>query len=89
MYLQITPEADKELEAGAVTEYPPQGFLFVKTPGGFLSSEEILRLLWQEVGTSPVQLYLEKREAEPEILRGASVPTSDRLQMGKKPWNEK
>ncbi len=83
LYGQLTKEACDGLAQGAVCKFPHYDF-FIRTPGGFLSPEEIFRILWQRVGDKPFRLFYETVDPEPVINSMATQAVSDSIAEGRK-----
>jgi len=50
---QIEDETKEKIEGGCWTEYPDEGYVFLKTNVGYLSSEELVIALYRIYGDKP------------------------------------
>ena len=75
---QLMKDTYEQIKAGAVSEFPLESD-FIQTPGGPISSQELLVLLYQEFGDKPFIITVESTDKEPKVNRFAVPFVSDRL----------
>ena len=75
---QLMKDTYEQIKAGAVSEFPLEDD-FIQTPGGPISSKELLVLLYQEFGDNPFIITAESTTTEPKVNRFAVPFVSDKL----------
>ena len=75
---QLMRDTYEQIKAGAVSEFPLESD-FIQTPGGPISSQELLVILYQEFGDKPFIIITEHTDIEPKVSHYTAAATSDKL----------